>query len=230
MTDSTSVPVPPAFPARVQAAFRRIDARALVVLGDRALIVGPYDECYACDYLSSQCDGPGLLTMPLIRWCIWCAKVAALRELTYARIAEQSGVSLSTVTRILSLDPPDNIRLHTAAAITKVIVGSAGKHPCAKHIHAVHSGRVESLEREVEALSDRVEELGVELEETRMDRDKLKNTLTGIHESYNAEIEKVRAEAQRKIDFLTKEIERKNQLILQQDERIDKLIAKVIGN
>lgn len=177
---------------------------------DSTWIGGAYDRCLNCEYLGVDCDGPNTLAMTLEIWAEWCGRLRKIRDLTLQEVADQAEVSIKTVSSIMSGHPPKDIKRYTAAAITRVLVGSAGQWPCPLAL-------LEDMPDDVKRLDDQQREIA-----------ELKSTLAGIHDSYTAEIEKIRSEAQRKIDFLTKEIGRKNQLILQQGEQLGKLMSRLL--
>ena len=90
----------------------------------------PYDICLTCPFLKESCDGPNCLAMLYDRWVEWINNLAKRNGLTRAAIAEKSNLSLATVNSALSGKAKD-IRLYTAAAITKAVKGGSwGKRPC----------------------------------------------------------------------------------------------------
>lgn len=90
----------------------------------------PYDICLTCPYLKESCDGPNCLAMLYDRWVEWINELAKRNGITRAAIAEKANISLATVNSALSGKAKD-IRLYTAAAITKAVKGGSwGKRPC----------------------------------------------------------------------------------------------------
>lgn len=164
-------------------------------------IGGAYDRCLRCDYLGVKCDGPNTLAMTLDRWCEWCRSLKDLRGLTNAEIAEESGVSLTTVDRVMAGKASKDIMRNTAADINRALVGSEGKWPCAMAFEAETPATIRELELKTAELNG------------------LRKTLQEIHASYKEELDAVRKEAQAKIDYLKLENERK-------DKIIDRLLSK----
>lgn len=157
---------------------------------------GAYDLCLKCRYLGDGCDGPNTLSMTLDRWCEWCKDLKKVRSLTNADISEQSGISLTTIDRIMAGNAPKDIKRSTASDINRVLVGSEGQWPCAMAIEAKTPDALKELNRKDSELAE------------------LRKMLSEIHSSYEKELEIVRqgartmkAEAQAKIDHLKEEIE-----------------------
>lgn len=192
-------------------------------MGSVERIGGAYDICLRCMDLGIKCDGPNTLAMTLDRWCEWCRSLKDLRGMTNAQIAEESGVSLATVDRIMSGKSPKDIRRNTAADINRALVGSIGKWPCSK----AYEGEVATTIKELELKTAELEGLRRTLEEIHISysreldrvRESFTRELDSVRTSYSAELEKVRQEAQAKIDYLKLENERK-------DKVIDKLLSR----
>lgn len=109
--------------------------------------------------------------------------------LTYAEIAERSGLSVKTIEKKLSPggDGQDIMR-ETARLIENAIIGSSNQYPCyVAFLESVpdHSKNVMQVEAEMAELRKNIEY---------------------IHASYQKELDTVRADAQRKIDHLKDQI------------------------
>lgn len=83
----------------------------------------------------------------------------------------------------------------TARRIEKAIIGSASQYPCYLAFEEEHLPNDQKL-------NDALRELERALDDNRDYRD----ALDRIHDSYKAEMETIRAEAQKKIDFLLDQV------------------------
>lgn len=156
---------------------------------------GEYDKCLKCPFLGDGCDGPRTSSMSIERWWMWCRALKELRGLTVDEIAASSGVSRSTIQRIMGGKVSSDIQRFTAGALEDVLIGSSGKFPCAMEMEA------------------QLPELQKELDERELECSRLRATLEGIHGSYRSEIKQIREDAQKKIDFLREENARKDAII-----------------
>lgn len=159
-------------------------------------IGGAYDRCLTCPHLGVSCDGPNTMAMTLDRLHEWWRELKKIRGLSNAQIAEITTLSERTVARIMSGTEIKDISFSTASALNLALVGSGGEWPCSLVLN-------ETIPKSLEELSRKDSELV-----------QLRKTLDDIHSSYEKELEIVRqgartmkAEAQAKIDHLTREIE-----------------------
>lgn len=154
-----------------------------------------YNRCLVCEYLGEGCDGPNILAMTPQRWSEWCRDLKKIRGYTNQQIADKANVSVQTVGNILSGKLETDIRWYTASQINKVLVGSAGKWPCAM------------------VLESSAPEFFKDLENKTSELQTLKAMYDKIHASYQQEIDIIRKEAKEKIDFLKAENEKKDRII-----------------
>lgn len=154
----------------------------------------PYNRCLSCPHRTVRCDGPRTSGLPLERWCEYMRDMKEVNGLTNAEIAEQSGISVKTVEKLMALNTDQDIMRETARLIENVIIGSTSKYPCYLAFEEEH--------RPDEKMSDAMRELERALDDNREYRVALDN----IHTAYKAELDLVRSEAQRKIDFLLDQI------------------------
>ena len=172
----------------------------------RVCIGGSYDRCIKCANLGHGCDGPRTSSMTTDRWCEFMYLLKRLRNVTNEEIADGTGVSLSTIARIMSGSYPNDMRRSTAGAIEDFLIGSRGGSPCAMDVAPpVYQDNPETLAK---------------LDRLRKDKEQLQKTLENVQSSVSAEIATVREEMQRRIDKLENEVEKK-------DARIEKLINKL---
>lgn len=156
---------------------------------------GAYDKCLHCEHLGSDCDGPRTSAMTIQRWCEWCRALKIVKGLTNKYIAEKSNVSEATVERVMSGAISKDISRFTMSAIENAIIGSSGKYPCAFEISEEHKTTYQELLLKREELAG------------------LRKALESIHSSYEKELNVIRDEAQKKVDYLRRENERLTSII-----------------
>ena len=156
----------------------------------------PYNRCLSCPHRQIRCDGPRTSAMDLHRWCEFMRDMKEINGLTNAYIAEQSGVSIKTIERLMALNSDQDIMRETARRIEDVIVGSSNQYPC-------YLAFEETIPQNTQMLNDAMRDLERALNDNKDYRD----ALDGIHASYNAEMQIIRDDAQRKIDFLLEQVE-----------------------
>lgn len=158
----------------------------------------PYNRCLACSHrMNKRCDGARSSAMELKRWCEYMRDMKEINGLTNAYIAEKADVSIKTVERIMALNDEQDIMRDTARRIENAIIGSANRYPC-------YLAFEESAPDDKQKLNDAMREL----ERAMADNKDFRSALDNIHASYNAEMQTIREEAQKKIDFLLAEIQR----------------------
>lgn len=157
----------------------------------------PYNRCLSCPHRKVRCDGPRTAGLPLDRWCEYMRDLKEINGLTNAEIAEIADVSVKTVERLMAGNPDKDIYRDTARRIEDAIIGSSNKYPC-------YLAFEEENRPDEQRLNDAMRELERALDDNRDYRAALDN----IHESYRAEMETIRADAQKKIDFLLEQIAR----------------------
>jgi transcriptional regulator with XRE-family HTH domain len=134
--------------------------------------------------------------MNLARWCEFMRDMKEANGLTNAYIAEKSGVSVKTIEKLMAQNTDQDILRETARRIEDAIIGSSNQYPC---ILAFEESAPENTQKLNDALRD--------LERALVDNNDYRTMLDNIHASYNAEMQIIRDEAQRKIEFLVNEIE-----------------------
>ena len=170
----------------------------------------PYNRCLSCRHLKNRCDGPRTSAMKFKRWCEFMRDMKELHGLTIDQIARASDVSDKTIARLMKVatmtaedfakaDIPDLLR-DTARRIENAIIGSSNKYPC--YLDSEEETTQSEL-RLNEALRD--------LERAVTDNQDYRSALEGIHTSYNAEMQAIRDDARRKIDYLLSELNRVRQ-------------------
>lgn len=150
-----------------------------------------YNRCLTCPHRNVRCNGPRTSDLPLDRWCELMRDMKEVNGLTNAWIAETSGVSVKTIERLMAMNCDQDIRRETARMIEMAIMGSERKYPC-------YLAFAEENAPAEQKLNDAMRDLERALDDNKDYRVALDN----IHASHRAEMETVRAEAQRKIDYL----------------------------
>ena len=158
----------------------------------------PYNRCLSCPHRQTRCDGPRTSAMPLERWCEFMRDMKEINGLTNAYIADKAEISVKTVERLMAGDCSQDIRRETARRIEDAIIGSSNQYPC-------YLAFEESLPDESK-LNDAMRDL----ERALADNQDYREALDKIHESYKTEMQAIRDEAQRKIDFLVEQVKRLN--------------------
>lgn len=150
----------------------------------------PYNICVSCSRIGQTCDGPNFLAMSVDRWCEWCKLRRDYLEWKNATIAEKSGVSKITIDRIMYGDTKD-LRITTMQAVTKALVNGAwGQSPCV-------------------LVTENEKEIYVDNPVIIAQCQRLQNSLDSLSE----EVVAIRAEAQKKIDFLRDQVAIKDRQI-----------------
>lgn len=148
----------------------------------------PYNRCINCVHIGKMCDGPNFLAMEIERWCEWCRLRKEYLGWTNAHVAEVANVAKISVDRIMSVNIKD-LRISTMQAVTKALVnGTWGQYPCVY----VASGNTVTTTAECEKFNEEIARLRTE---------------------HKAELEAIRADAEKKIAFLKDQVHAKDRLI-----------------
>lgn len=156
----------------------------------------PFNKCFECHSLRNGCSGPNLTVMGIKRACEFLQSVRIFFGFTYQDVADGTRLSLATVKRILTgkVSNPD---FFSISAISVFLLGDPkGKYPCAI------PNIVSDVANDVK-LNDALREL----ERALADNTDYRNALDNIHHSYKVEMDTIRSEAQKKIDFLIEQLE-----------------------
>lgn len=185
--------------------------------------VKPYDKCLSCQHrIEKRCDGPRTSAMSLARWCEFMRDMKLANGLTNQDVCDRSGVSLKTIERIMAQNCDQDIMRETARRIEDAIIGSSNQYPC-------YLAFEETVPQESEKLKDALQEL----ERALGDNKEYQTVLAGIHTSYNEELQMVRDDAQKKIDFLRCQLDRAqgdNDRLWEENNRKSAIIDRFVGS
>jgi len=181
----------------------------------------PYNRCLTCTHRDKKrCDGPRSSAMTLPRWCEFMRDMKEANGLTNAYISEKSGVSLKTIERLMALNSDQDIMRETARRIEDAIIGSSNQYPC-------YLAFEEMVPENTEKLNDALRELEMVL----ADNEDYRKALDNIHESYKAELQAIRDEAQAKVSDMRSELDRlkrNNDYLWAENNRKSKMIDMFI--
>lgn len=160
----------------------------------------PYNRCLYCPRRLSdppECDGPRTSAMKTDRWREYMRDIKEVSGMTYEEIAAKSDGMLSegTIQNVLAPGAKGDITRETARLIENALFGSSNKHPCP----------IDLLEA-IPAEQKKVMEVESEMAE-------LRKNIEFMHSSYKVEMDAIRAEAQKKIDYLRDENARLHRII-----------------
>ena len=154
----------------------------------------PYNICISCPKIGQTCDGPNFLAMSVERFCEWCKLRRDYLGWKNQIVADKAGVSKISVDRIMAGDSKD-LRISTMQAVAKALVnGVWGHSPCV--LVTETENRIDVDNPVIVAQCQQIQ-----------------NTLDALSVQYSEEVAAIRAEAQRKIDFLREQISIKDKHI-----------------
>lgn len=161
--------------------------------------IKPYNRCLTCHHRRVRCDGPRTSAMELNRWCEFMRDMKEVNGLTNEYIAEVTGLSIKTITRLMSpnSEQDQDIMRDTARKIEDAIIGSSNQYPCYL-----------AFEESTPDTTSQLSEATRELERALADNRDYRKALDDIHASYQLEMDKIRSEAQETIVSLREQIRR----------------------
>ena len=147
----------------------------------------PYNICISCSKLGQTCDGPNFLAMTVERWCEWCHLRRDHLKWKNQTIADKAGVSKISIDRIMAGDVKD-LRISTMQSVTKALVnGVWGHSPCV-------------------LVTETENKIDVDNPVIVAQCQQIQNTLDSLAVEYKEQVVAIRAEAQKKIDFLREQV------------------------
>lgn len=157
----------------------------------------PFNKCFECRSFRNGCSGPNLSVMGIARVCEFLQLARIFLDYSYQEVADGTGLSLATVKRTL-MGKVSDPSFFTISAISMFLLGDPnGKYPCAiPNMLSNHDNDI------------KLNNALIDLERAMNDNKDYRQALDNIHASYNAEMQMIRDDAQKKIDFLLAEVER----------------------
>ena len=154
----------------------------------------PYNICISCPKIGQTCDGPNFLAMSIERFCEWCRLRRDYLGWKNQFVADKARVSKVSVDRIMAGDSKD-LRITTMQAVARALVnGVWGHSPCV-------------------LVTETEKEIYVDNPVIVAQCQHLQNTLDALSEDYKKEMDYVREEALKKIDFLMDQVKIKDRHI-----------------
>jgi hypothetical protein len=154
----------------------------------------PYNICISCPRIGQTCDGPNFLAMTIDRFCEWCKLRRDYLGWKNQVVADKARVSKISVERIMAGDSKD-LRITTMQAVARALVnGTWGQSPCV-------------------LVTETEKEIYVDNPVIVAQCQHLQNTLDALSVEYKNEVVAIRAEAQKKIDFLREQVRIKDKHI-----------------
>lgn len=142
-----------------------------------------FEKCIKCNRMGESCV-PNLMTLPFADLIQWCNMRQKFLGWTNQKLAEMSGVPLSTISRIKAGEFLDCKYSTIRSILIALIGGTKDEYPCN-----------EQVEKKLEHLS------AVEQE-----NEELKARLAHMDEQHRGDIRAVKAEYQEQITFLKDEL------------------------
>lgn len=155
----------------------------------------PYNRCLSCAHRGDSCDGPRTAGLPLARWKEYMRDLKEINGLTNADVAERSELTVKTIERALSPASDQDIMRETARKIENAIMGSTSRYPCYL-----------AFQEENEPEEGQMLKAMSELKRLTGDNEEYKKIQEEIHDSYQKEMAIIRAEGQRKVEFLLEQL------------------------
>lgn len=144
-----------------------------------------FDRCIKCERIGQDCV-PNLLALPWADLLNWWKERQKFLGWTNQTLSEESGIPVGTINRIKAGE--DDARYSTMRSIIHALMGSYSvEFPCQKKLDQEFAT--------IETLEKRCAELASE------------------NEGFNAKLQEVKDEAQKKIDYLRTENDRKAMII-----------------
>jgi plasmid maintenance system antidote protein VapI len=180
----------------------------------------PYYKCLVCSHFSEKRCGIPLSRLPLIDWCICIRVVKEAKHLTNNYVAEKADVSVKTIEKIVALNCDADIRRDTARRIEDVVFGEPCDIVC--YLEIANS---------VPEASEMLNTAMIDLERALSDNDDIRKAMDNVQISHAAEIQAIRDEDQKKIDYLREQLlrlQRDNDNLWEENKRKSRLIDKLL--
>lgn len=180
----------------------------------------PYYKCLVCSHFSEKRCGIPLSRLPLSDWCICIRVVKEAKHLTNAYVAEKADVSIKTIEKIVALNCDQDIRRDTARRIEDAVFGEPCDIVC--YLEIADS---------VPEASERLNTAMIDLERALSANEDIRKAMDNVQISHAAEMQAIRDEDQKKIDYLREQnmrLQRDNDNLWAENIRKSKLIDSLI--
>jgi hypothetical protein len=180
----------------------------------------PYYKCLVCSHFSEKRCGIPLSRLPLADWCICIRVVKEAKHLTNAYVAEKADVSIKTIEKIVALNCDQDIRRDTARRIEDAVFGEPCDIVCYLEMAA-----------SVPEASERLNTAMIDLERALSDNEDIRKAMDNVQISHAAEMQAIRDEDQKKIDYLREQnmrLQRDNDNLWAENIRKSRLIDSLI--
>ena len=180
----------------------------------------PYYKCLVCPHFSEKRCGIPLSRLPLEDWCICVRVVKKAKNLTNADVAEKAEVSEKTIEKIVALNCDQDIRRDTARRIEDAVFGD----PCNVVCYLELCGSVPEA-------SERLNSAMLDLERALSDNEDIRKAMDNVQSSHAAEIQAIRDEDQKKVDYLWEQnmrLQRDNDNLWAENIRKSKIIDSLL--
>jgi hypothetical protein len=180
----------------------------------------PYYKCLVCSHFSEKRCGIPLSRLPLADWCICIRVVKEAKHLTNAYVAEKADVSIKTIEKIVALNCDQDIRRDTARRIEDAVFGEPCDIVC--YLEIADS---------VPEASERLNTAMIDLERALSDNEDIRKAMDNVQISHAAEMQAIRDEDQKKIDYLREQnmrLQRDNDNLWAENIRKSRLIDSLI--
>lgn len=180
----------------------------------------PYYKCLVCSHFTEKRCGIPLSRLPLADWCVCIRVVKEAKHLTNAYVAEKADVSIKTIEKIVALNCDQDIRRDTARRIEDAVFGEPFGIVC--YLEMADS---------VPEASERLNTAMIDLERALSDNEDIRKAMDNVQISHAAEMQAIRDEEQKKIDYLREQnlrLQRDNDNLWAENIRKSKIIDSLI--
>ena len=150
-----------------------------------------YNECVKCSKLGVECDGPNFFTLPAHDILEWCKARKAELHLSNDKLADLSGIPRGTVARIFAGSHED-FKFGTVQPILRVLIGGTYHRESCPDPNGDSAAKIQALEKNNESLRSVIKENKA---------------------AYDADLERERADADRREDYLKSHLKEKTKII-----------------
>ena len=171
-----------------------------------------FEKCIECNRIGESCV-PNLMLLPFPALIQWYNKRQKFLGWTNKVLADRSNVPVATIYRIKAGKYMDCKYFTIKNLLIALIGGTTDEFSCTEQVER-ELRQMEQLTQQAAALS------AVEAENER-----LKARLNQIDEMYSKELQAVREEHQKQIEFLRKQIDFEENQIVNKDRQIEDLSA-----